>query len=846
MTAIIPKYSDATGYLDDLSNEINESWFKMICDLACLSGISSLDQQALYTLFALYNEKASYLKINHVIVSTPTMTTLAADFLGEISGFTNFKLLGNTLRIEFKKRIALIFGTNGSGKSSLCESLKILANPEQPTRPIQNVRGTAASHPAFCYKFKSNPTLQTWSEKSGYGAMHSNIKYFDAGIAIKSLKTALEPGRIIILTPFKLHIFEWIKAMTMQFRAEIQSKKQRISSSLTIALENIRKEFASFTDYPLATINETTLNILNQQIETGKEFTQKGLLLEKQTTAIDLEKASSDEGLKLLKAEHRDLVAFLSSLEIIINATTSLWELEPVTKNKNLIKKQSEQEILAKTLIPTGETLENFLTLLRAAASLCNLQSPADHTCPLCKQDLGAKEIELFKKYHELLDGNLEKEITSIKLDLKNAEKFASEVSKVNRSEWTQSLMLPAQLINETNTDADLVISSALVNVEPIDKDKKALQSLKDLFATWTLQANTKKAAIDIAINDRQQLIIKLAKTLAEIKHLKYAQNISEKMQSLKETTKLMDETKALELLLSQFTPLQKKITDKAKLAYEELVVSDFETCLDNEYINLTEKSMKAFGVSLAKKGVDAVVTMLPQIGGKEIDSVLSEGEQRIHALALFFAELETCTQSVLIFDDPVSSFDYNYIANFSSRLRDFMLGHPKHQIIILTHNWEFFVQIQAAINGSGLNNELSVQVLENCTVVADYSERIDEFKKQIDAILILPNEPTKSQKEELAGKMRRLIEAVVNSHLFNDQRHQYKQKNNTVSDFTKYTKLVALLPLEAINLRDLYSKLSISEHDDPRNSYVNTDKAMFQTRYDNIIAIETAIIGRK
>ncbi|WP_246327543.1 hypothetical protein [Candidatus Competibacter phosphatis] len=41
----------------------------------------------------------------------------------------------------------------------------------------------------------------------------------------------------------------------------------------------------------------------------------------------------------------------------------------------------------------------------------------------------------------------------------------------------------------------------------------------------------------------------------------------------------------------------------------------------------------------------------------KKIDDILSEGEQRVHALALFFAELETCEQQVIVFDDPISSF---------------------------------------------------------------------------------------------------------------------------------------------------------------------------------------------
>lgn len=239
-------------------------------------------------------------------------------------------------------------------------------------------------------------------------------------------------------------------------------------------------------------------------------------------------------------------------------------------------------------------------------------------------------------------------------------------------------------------------------------------------------------------------------------------------------------------------------------------------------------------------------MVVLPQVGGKDIEGVLSEGEQRVHALALFFAELETCQQSVVVFDDPISSFDYNYISNYCSRIRNYSIAHPQTQIILLTHNWEFFVQTQETLNKADLNDHLAVHVLENCAVVAEYSEKIDDLKTDIEAVLNASSEPTRKEKEEIAGKMRRLIEAVVNTHVFNKQRHQYKQKSQSVSEFQKFTKLVPLLPVEASDLRDLYSKLSITEHDDPRNAYVNTDKAMFQTRYDKILAIETAVISRR
>ena len=274
--------------------------------------------------------------------------------------------------------------------------------------------------------------------------------------------------------------------------------------------------------------------------------------------------------------------------------------------------------------------------------------------------------------------------------------------------------------------------------------------------------------------------------------------------------------------------------------------MADFETRLNNEYLALAQKSMNAFGVKLAKKGADAAMTVLPKIGGHDINGVLSEGELRLHALALFFAELETCAHPVIIFDDPVSSFDYNYITNYCLRLRNFLVTHPARQIVVLTHNWEFFVQLQTTINQAQLQHLMSVQVLENCAVVDEYSENVTALKDEITRTLAMPGEPTRSQKEILAGKIRRLIESIINTHVFDNQRHQFKQKGQKVSEFQLFTKLVPLQMQEALDLKDLFSKHSTSEHDDPRNNYMSADKAMFQTRYDQILRIESALIARK
>lgn len=840
-------HTDAYGYLNDLATEIDEEWFSMVCDLVSVMGVSNLDPQSQKTLFNLYIGDASYIGIKGSSIPATTATSVpSADFLEQLSGYSNFKNLESTLQVDFVKRITLIFGANGSGKSSLCESLKVMASPEPPHRPLHNVRENDTNTTEFCYKFKSDATEIVWNPSLGYGLKQETIKYFDAGIAIKNVKSAVEPGRVIILTPFKLHIFEWVTALTTQFREFLQLEQQTNSDDLIHALSLIRTEFQKFEGRPLATIDEMTVNVLTNEIGLGKGFSEQKLLMEKQTSVVEFEKGLSKDGLKLLKAEHRELEMLLTSIGTLLSSAENLWAMEPVAKARTLDAKLAEQDVLAKTLLPKDGNLNGFMALLRAAAPLCKLESAAGNACPLCKRELGISEVDLFKQYHDLLVGELETEIDILKSDITQAKEFADAVRNVDYKTWGNSDTLPVELLKTAESAADLIVASCDLTKEPTEDAKLALDSLKAISVTWDQKLEAQAKTIMAAANGRGGLVRQLTKLSAEIESLEYAKSIYNRLDQLNEAKRMVDYDAFWEDNLPAFTSLLKKITVMAKKAHEDLVVSDFENCLNDEYKLLTEKDMAAFGVTLAKKGVESTVVVLPQVGGKDIENVLSEGEQRIHALALFFAELETCQQSVIVFDDPISSFDYNYISNYCTRIRDFSIDYPQTQIILLTHNWEFFVQTQTTLNKASLNNDLAVHVLENCAVVADYSEKIDDLKTDIETVLSASSEPTRKEKEEISGKMRRLIEAVVNTHVFNKQRHQYKQKSQSVSDFKNFTKLVPLLTVEASALRDLYSKLSITEHDDPQNAYVNTDKAMFQTRYDKILAIETAVISRR
>ncbi len=851
LSGSIHKHPDATGYLDDLAAEIGQSWFSFLRDTAVIKNVSVLEPEMVEKICA-----AILGEIDEILSVTPPAQGASAspsistsDYLEQLSSFSNFKLISDTLKINFKKPISLIFGANGSGKSSLCEAFKVLSNPDAPKRPINNLRTPNNLTSSFSYKFKSNNVAKVWTPAYGYGLHFEKIKYFDSAIASHNVSVAVEPGRVISLTPFRLGVFESVRDLTNQVRDFLRQKQSTNNEQLIQLLAELNSDFQEFDSSPLISVNLGTrdlLGVLSVEITKAESYCQQEKLTSLLETIKDLEKATSDEGIKALRLEHHDLNLITSELMAIVDSARCIWDINPVEKAKKREQKKSEQQTLTEALIPEGSTLEKLLALVKSASAMCELEQADGVLCPLCRRTLEEKQIELFKQYHEIITGQLEADINDLDAEIKKADEQVKEVQSISVSSWDNLTTLNSEMLISVKNNIKTVTDACSISIEPSTEARISLSTVSEYIRTNNELLASKQKAIETSINGRDAVLEKLKTLKEQIMPLAYQDSLLKKIDKLQMTQQMIIKAKSFDESLSGFTSLLTKITNASKTAYENLVISDFEARLNQEYINLTEKDMNSFGVALKRSGADASVTVKPQVGGKGLDDVLSEGEQRMHSLALFFAELECSCCPVLVFDDPISSFDYNYIENYCIRIRDFALVHPICQIIVLTHNWEFFVQLQNKLNLGGLNNMLSVQVLESCCEVAEYSEKVDELKQDIDTILSVPNEPSQAQKEEMAGKMRRLIETVVNINVFNGQRHQYKQKNQPVSVFNAYTKVKPLTQAEATELGDLFSKLSVTEHDDPRTAYVNSDKAIFQNRYDRIVAIETAIASRK
>lgn len=80
---------------------------------------------------------------------------------------------------------------------------------------------------------------------------------------------------------------------------------------------------------------------------------------------------------------------------------------------------------------------------------------------------------------------------------------------------------------------------------------------------------------------------------------------------------------------------------------------------------------------------------------------VLSEAEQRICALAYFFAELlQSGSASGIVFDDPVSSLDHNHRTAVARRIVE---ESENRQVVVFTHDAVFFGELTTLCGDAGL-----------------------------------------------------------------------------------------------------------------------------------------------
>jgi energy-coupling factor transporter ATP-binding protein EcfA2 len=206
------------------------------------------------------------------------------------------------------------------------------------------------------------------------------------------------------------------------------------------------------------------------------------------------------------------------------------------------------------------------------------------------------------------------------------------------------------------------------------------------------------------------------------------------------------------------------------------------------------------------------------------LNSVLSEGEQKIISLSNFLAE---CTiegkKNTIIFDDPVNSLDMNYRDLIGTKIVELS---KERQIIVLTHDLSFLrllidthkeiISTDCNIIGIDKHNEISGIVTDEIPYLAkNVDERVDSIRRvlrEYNGLHITDSHNREVKLDSARKRFRMLLERSVEEILSNKTYQRFSKnihlKKGNLSSYivTEQSDIDFLL--------GLYGKYSVSEHD--------------------------------
>jgi len=829
-------HRDAVDYLLELRDTRNEPWFSKLCDLAITAGGDEVAEDDLDSLQNLFLSGDDYTPAAaRAGTATAALAEPPSHFLDRMRGFQNFKRLGDSLELVFDKRITIVFGKNGSGKSSLCQAFEVLANAERPTAPLKNVRQQHTSDPAFEYTFR-DADATTWNETAGFGLEADKLVYFDATVALTHLEEPMDPSRSVLLTPFRLEVFEYagdfVSKVQEKLRAHLQLQEQTLTTVVQTFITKLG-DIANPESDPFASLLQHDATALESLVAALPEIDEAHAaelqaLADKQK---QLTEAGSETGLTALRARKAACTRLKQFVNRFVSDMDNLRLPFRIEQESKLAQKQAALNELLSRCFPKDQETTGLQQLVEAAAEVTDLEKAAadDNACPLCQRVHDQDSAERFHAYHKLLTNELLEEARELQAELGRARTTINEMTSREPEDYTilqddlpegqpEAVLAAIKVVTVTLPSQDALFNSYDVSgLEPVEAVRAFSAIVED-----------REQALAEAVKSGEEGGEELATQLQQVEAELAGKVLERELYAEKATAEILIEQckqhreESAQISGYGFPALRSALSNKRKEANEGLVMSSFEGQLDDEYKRLSGVSMEQFGVQLNPVAAQQNVLVRPQVGGDRVKRVLSEGEQKIHALAAFFCEASQSPHRVMVFDDPVTSFDYNYISNFCRRIRDYANTHNDAQLIVLTHNWDFFINLQQELKQGGLENHYAINVLESCRICRVYEEKESTLITEIEQLIGGPGEPTDAEKDHAMGLMRRLIEVVVNTYVFANQRHQYKQRTLQVSTFREFRKIVPLDGDEPQRLGDLYRDLCPPEHDDIRTFYTD------------------------
>ena len=727
------------------------------------------------------NDLADYLlqrkKIPNIVSPSNNFSTKNEKIiLTKLEHLSGVNALSEEQSITFSPAMNIIYGLNGTGKSSYFRILNNMTGQMNSKNILQNIFSDSPKNIDVNIEYSIDDTQKSsaWSNTSTISDLRS-IRVFDTEYTNKYLQK--RNADELLIKPYALSYFSEISELIVKIKELSEEKIKSDEEALPdINLDKVTENFREFLK------KDRFEEVDIKKIKSFESFSseERSQLENVKKSIENLQKANSADAIKINKIKLDKLQKIKSEFKSLM----ILLEKEKKSVDNLVVRREklrqehstARQQYELFSEIP-GTDSDIWINFIKSGIIYCE-EFELEDTCPYCHRSYDKKSLEITKAYSKFI-----KDTTQTQLD----ENTASIKEKI----------IELQTISVVDIQSEEIQLSLDQKSELITLNEQIIKNKESLLSKLREQEPIEAPKI------QEELLNNLSKEIDDTNqlHIELNSEQSRRIESLKKYNHQLMILEEKESLNSQFTKLSKFADITNRLFQERKLISEINT---SKLSNLSKKAhadlltgdlLKSFEHNLKSLGLNNLSiklqgsnsrgkqqTELILNNNKNIEDILSEGEQKATALALFISEITLSkNRSTIIFDDPVNSLDHRIMNKFSELLLSL-----ENQIIIFTHNKMFLDSFMTSklghmcknING-GCNKDKGKHVylyetvsegkVRKGIIKLKQTENLNTYISDIKHSLT-ESPLSDNSKQLICGKLRRAVEFAIDEIILNNQ----------------------------------------------------------------------------
>lgn len=715
----------------------------------------------------------------YVIVDEENRTTDNTSnkvYLKELIHNSGVNALADHQIIKFTPQVNIIYGLNGTGKSSYFRILNEMIGGANPTAIRPNIYRDDVEPISVSAKYVLGTTEKQVMWDGTYRGIEDlkTLRVFDSFYTRDFLKKRNSDE--LVVKPYGLNVF----ADLIQYIDEISEKaneliQYRISQCPEIRFDNIADVIVDIiqkTEYSEDDII-TIRSILDADVITDDKIQEQEKLVN------DLKIGNPKDKIVNLRAQMAHIERIKTFIE---NAVTCANEfIESVNQQIRLyVSRKEKSEDYKKKLeilqsIP-GTDSQLWREFISKGIEYKNLN--AIEVCPFCHQSLSAHANEILSSYALFLDNKAQIEFNEIENNLVNLLRKIEKwnlICNIEDEKWTDNLRVDVNAALKELTSVQQCLKNRIVAKSVNETAKIDFKELIAKIAQYLAILQSQVDALSNEVNGKTTALSNAEKVLTEMKSIYAVQSQRLKIEKSFEIKNWASEKRKI---ITELATQKQKISSLSRKAHNELLTEQLQVVFAENLKKLNVQNIEIELQGKNNKGIQQ--TELTIKSNKEVTTILSEGEQKATALALFLAEIFLShNKSTIVFDDPVNSLDHRMMQALAD-----MLMNIENQIIVFTHNKMFldcfectkYGHICKDINSAcGKNKGKHIYLYETSSegqnrkgvIVEKQAQNLEFYLKALKNML---NESPFTKYDDAAIKLRRGVETAIDEIVFNRQ----------------------------------------------------------------------------